>query len=200
MLNRFRKRLLPLMAKTGVFFGSIEASPTVWSGVGFVVAITSAIIYSISNAFGIDYQFKFTIVAGCMLLISGFFDVVDGCVARYTQKVSQRGAFIDSTLDKIAEFVILTGVTIGALSDPIISILAICFSFMVSYVRARAESLHVDLRGIGIGERAERILILAVASFIPVSYSIQFGIILIIIISAITLIQRVNYVTRRLKD
>ena len=53
------------------------------------------------------------LLAGCMLLISGFFDVVDGCVARYTQKVSKKGAFIDSTLDKIAELVILTGVTIG---------------------------------------------------------------------------------------
>jgi archaetidylinositol phosphate synthase len=133
-----------------------------------------------------------------MLLISGFFDIVDGCVARYKQKVSKRGAFIDSTLDKLAEFAILTGVTIGSLSDPIISILAISISFMVSYVRARAESLQIDLKGIGIGERAERMIILAIASFIPVSYSIQIGIILIIIISVITLTQRVLYVTKRL--
>ena len=138
------------MAKTGIFFGSIEASPTVWSGVGFVVAITSAIIYSISNAFGIDYQFKFTIVAGCMLLISGFFDVVDGCVARYTQKVSKKGAFIDSTLDKIAELVILTGVTIGALSDPIISILAICFSFMVTMLEQGLNHFMLILGGSGL--------------------------------------------------
>ena len=187
------------MTKTGLFFGSIEASPTVWSVVGFFVAICSAIIYSISNTFGIDYQFKFIIVAACLLLISGFFDIVDGCVARYKQKVTKRGAFIDSTLDKVAEFVILTGVTIGSLSDPIISIIAVSVSFMVSYVRARAESLQIDLKGIGIGERAERMLILAIASFIPISFSVQLGIILIIIISVITLIQRVLYVTRRLE-
>jgi archaetidylinositol phosphate synthase len=186
------------MTKTGLFFGSIEASPTVWTVVGFFAAICSAIFYSISNIFGIDSQFNFIVVAACMLLISGFFDIVDGCVARYKQKVSKRGAFIDSTLDKLAEFAILTGVTIGSLSDPIISILAISISFMVSYVRARAESLQIDLKGIGIGERAERMIILAIASFIPVSYSIQIGIILIIIISVITLTQRVLYVTKRL--
>jgi len=186
------------MTKTGLFFGSIEASPTVWTVVGFFAAICSAILYSISNIIGIDSQFNFIVVAACMLLISGFFDIVDGCVARYKQKVTKRGAFIDSTLDKLAEFAILTGVTIGSLSDPIISILAISISFMVSYVRARAESLQIDLKGIGIGERAERMIILAIASFIPISYSIQIGIILIIIISVITLTQRVLYVTKRL--
>jgi len=69
---------------------------------------------------------------------------------------------------------------------------------LVSYLRARAESLGIELKGIGVGERAERLLILAISGLIPISGSIQWGVMIIILISAFSFIQRFMYVLKRI--
>jgi len=61
-----------------------------------------------------------------------------------------------------------------------------------------AESLGIELKGIGIGERAERLLVLAICGLIPISESIQWGVVIIIIISAISFVQRFMYVIKRI--
>jgi len=76
--------------------------------------------------------------------------------------------------------------------------IALATSILVSYLRARAESLGIELKGIGIGERAERLLVLAICGLIPISESIQWGVVIIIIISAISFVQRFMYVIKRI--
>ena len=199
MLNRFREKLVPITTIIGNNFGSLGLSPTFWSMTSFAFAILSSIFFGLSNFFseqGVTVPSQ--IIASILLLISGFFDIVDGSVARVMKKSTVRGSFLDSNFDKISEALIFIGIAIGGLSNPILAMIALSASLLVSYLRAKAESLGIELKGVGIGERAERLLILSICGLIPISGSIQWGIIIIIILSSYTFIQRFWYVIRRI--
>ena len=199
MLNRLREKLVPITTLIGNNFGSLGLSPTFWSMIAFAFAILSSIFFGLSK-FLIEQGIVFPsqIIASIMLLISGFFDIVDGSVARVSKRATSRGAFLDSNFDKISEALIFIGIAIGGLSSPILAMIALSTSILVSYLRARAESLGIELKGVGIGERAERLLILSICGFIPISGSIQWGIIIIIILSSFSFIQRFWFVLKRI--
>ena len=181
MLNNLRESLRPHLEKIGKAFASTGLSPNVWTGVGLVFAFLSALVYGLNIEFAL-------IIGGVLLLISGFFDIVDGQVARVTKKTSKQGGFLDSVFDKISEVAIFTGILIGGYAQPHLVLLAITLSLLVSYTRARAESLGVTLQGIGIGERAERLLVIAIIGMIGF---MEYAVIIVIIIATITLIQRI---------
>jgi archaetidylinositol phosphate synthase len=199
LLNRFREKLVPITTLIGNNFGSLGLSPTFWSMIAFAFAILSSIFFGLSNFLSEQgIVFPSQIFASIMLLISGFFDIVDGSVARVSKRSTSRGAFLDSNFDKISEALIFIGIAIGGLSSPILAMIALSTSILVSYIRARAESLGIELKGIGIGERAERLLILSICGLIPISGSIQWGIIIIIILSSFSFIQRFWFVLKRI--
>lgn len=199
MLNRFREKITPIITLIGNNFGSLGLSPTFWSMVGFAFAILSSIFFGLTNFLNQQgLEFPWQVIGSIMLLISGFFDIVDGSVARVMKKTTTRGAFLDSNFDKVSEALIFISIAIGGLSNPILAMIALSTSILVSYLRARAESLGIELKGIGIGERAERLLILAICGLIPISGSIQWGIIIIILISVFSFIQRFMYVLKRI--
>jgi len=199
LLNRFREKLVPITTLIGNNFGSLGLSPTHWSMIAFAFAILSSIFFGISTFLSEQgIVFPSQIIASIMLLISGFFDIVDGSVARVSKRATSRGAFLDSNFDKISEALIFIGIAIGGLSSPILAMIALSTSILVSYLRARAESLGIELKGVGIGERAERLLILSICGFIPISGSIQWGIIIIIILSSFSFIQRFWFVLKRI--
>jgi archaetidylinositol phosphate synthase len=199
LLNRFREKLVPITILIGNNFGSLGLSPTFWSMIAFAFAILSSIFFGLSNFLSEQgIMFPSQIIASVMLLISGFFDIVDGSVARVTKRSTPRGTFLDSNFDKISEAVIFVGIAIGGLSNPILAMIALSSSILVSYLRAKAESLGIELKGVGIGERAERLLILSICGLIPISGSIQWGIIIVILLSGFSFIQRFWFVLRRI--
>lgn len=199
MLNRFREKLIPITTLIGNNFGSLGLSPTFWSMIGFAFAILSSIFFGLTNFLNQQgIEFPSQIFASILLLISGFFDIVDGSVARVMKKSTTKGAFLDSNFDKVSEALIFIGIAIGGLSNPILAMIALSTSILVSYLRARAESLGIELEGVGIGERAERLLILSICGFIPISESIQWGVIIIILISGFSFLQRFRYVLKRI--
>jgi len=199
LLNRFREKLIPITTLIGNNFGSLGLSPTFWSMIGFAFAILSSIFFGLTNFLNQQgIEFPSQIFASILLLISGFFDIVDGSVARVMKKSTTKGAFLDSNFDKISEALIFIGIAIGGLSNPILAMIALSISILVSYLRARAESLGIELKGVGIGERAERLLILSICGFIPISESIQWGVIIIILISGFSFLQRFRYILRRI--
>jgi len=181
VLNNLRDSLQPHLEKIGKGFASTGISPNGWSCIGLTFALASAFIY------GWNIEFSL-IIGGIVLLIAGFFDIVDGQVARVSQKVTRTGGFLDSIFDKIAEVTIFLGILIGGFAEPYLVFLAITLSLLVSYTRSRAESLGVKLQGIGIGERAERLLVIAIIGIIGF---MEYAIIIVIIIAGITLIQRI---------
>lgn len=199
MLNRFREKLIPITTLIGNNFGSLGLSPTFWSMIGFAFAILSSIFFGLTNFLNQQgIEFPSQIFASILLLISGFFDIVDGSVARVMKKSTTKGAFLDSNFDKVSEALIFIGIAIGGLSNPILAMIALSTSILVSYLRAKAESLGIELKGVGIGERAERLLILSICGFIPISESIQWGVIIIILISGFSFLQRFRYVLKRI--
>lgn len=191
MLNNFRESLKPTLQNIGKVFASTGLSANFWTAVGLCFAFASAIVYAIH----LEYSF---VLGGILLLVSGFFDIVDGQVARITGKTSKKGAFLDSVFDKVAEVAIFIGILIGGYSQGYLVLLAIGLSLLVSYTRARAESLGVQLQGIGIGERAERLLVIAIIGMIP--GFLNYAVIIVAIIAGITFVQRIITTARGIKD
>jgi archaetidylinositol phosphate synthase len=178
------------MERVGNFFVSLGFSANFWTMWGLLLSITSALVYgAAAPSVGLPWYFS-TTLGGILLLISGFFDIVDGTVAKITKKSSKKGSFLDSSFDKISEVSVFLGLSIGNLAEPMLCTIALSLSLLVSYIRARAESLGVDLRGIGIGERAERLLILAIIGMIPIPGAMHWALAIVSIIASITIIQR----------
>ena len=190
VLNNLRDSLKPTLEKIGKGFASTGLSPNFWTGMGLAIALTSAIVYGM----GIEYGL---ILGGILLLVSGFFDMVDGQVARVTGKTSKKGGYLDSMFDKIAETAIFLGILLGGYAEPYLVLLAITLSLLVSYARAKSDSLNVKLQGVGIGERAERLLVIAIVGIIGF---MDIAVIIVIIIAAITLIQRMVVTTKNIRE
>ena len=138
---------------------------------------------------------------GIAILLSGFLDVVDGAVARYHNRASKFGAFLDSTMDRFADAIIYIGIIFGGYCDWFIGVLAIHSAITVSYVRARAESQGVDC-SVGIAERAVRMIILMIGALIgyftePIYFT--YVIIILVILSYITVGERIHHVWKALK-
>ena len=189
MLNNLRDSLKPYLQSIGRVFASTGISPNVWTVIGLVFAFAASLIYGIN----VEYSL---ILGGIILLVSGFFDIVDGQVARYTNKISKTGGFLDSVFDKIAEVAIFFGILIGGYADPYLVFLAITLSLLVSYVRAKADAAQIKLQGIGIGERAERLLVIAIVGIIGF---MEIAVIIVVIIASITLIQRLIVMSKSIK-
>ena len=190
MLNNLRDSLQPHLEKIGSSFASTGISPNGWSCIGLAFAFASAFIYSMNMEFAL-------IIGGVVLLVAGFFDIVDGQVARVSQKITKTGGFLDSIFDKIAEVAIFLGILVGGFAEPYLVFLAITFSLLVSYTRSRAESLGIKLQGIGIGERAERLLVIAIIGMIGF---MEYAVIIVIIIAGITFIQRIIVTAKALNQ
>jgi archaetidylinositol phosphate synthase len=194
--------LEPTLTRIGATFASTGLSANFWTGLGLAVSVLAAIAYT-SNAFvNLDWTpWNFAaVIGGILLLVSGFFDIVDGSVARITKRISNKGAFLDSVFDKIAEVIIFGGIALGQLADSFWCLVALGLSLLVSYTRARAESLGGKLKGIGIGERAERLLIIAIIGMIPVREAMQWAMIIVSIVAGITLAQRMAVTVRKLSS
>lgn len=198
MLNRFRRALGPLLDGIGSFFAKSGISPNFWTLVSLLFAVASGLTYmSPLLAAGIGWYYP-SLAGSIMLLISGFFDIVDGSVARTLKQSSKKGAFLDSILDKISESFIFIGITIGGLASPLFCQVAISLSLMVSYARSRSESMGIELKGVGIGERAERLLSVGFLGLIPLEDILQYAVLLVCVLAGVTLCQRIIFSIRRL--
>jgi len=132
-------------------------------------------------AFGAAAGWAFAVgalsVGGWMVLFGGLADIFDGRIARARGIANAYGAFMDSTLDRFAEVFAFVGVA-WLLSDTragaAISLLAISASLLVSYTRARGEAVGVTGAG-GVMQRAERLVVLALAGLFDASAASQFG-------------------------
>ena len=190
MLNNLRETLRPTLEKLGKGFASTGLSPNFWTSVGLAFALLSALVYGL----GIEYGL---VIGGVLLLVSGFFDMVDGQVAKATGKTSKKGGYLDSMFDKIAETAIFLGILVGGYAEPYLVLLAITLSLLVSYARAKSDSLNIKLQGVGIGERAERLLVIAIIGIIGF---MEIAVLIVVIIAAITLIQRMIFTAKNIEE
>ncbi len=154
-----RAKVRGLMTPIAVFLGRLGLSPNALTVIGFLIACVAAV------AAGLQAW----IVAGLLVVFGGVFDLFDGARARATNKVSKLGAFMDSTFDRWGEGVVYLGILWGALelgySLPVILTgAAMVSAFMVSYTRAKSESLGfvsgTGMANVGLAPREIRIVIL----------------------------------------
>jgi archaetidylinositol phosphate synthase len=185
LLDRLRGSLGETLASLGQGAAKLVPSPTAWTLVGLLFAV-------IAFAF---YSEKDPVLGGLMLALSGFFDVLDGAVARATGRTSQRGAFLDSTLDRVAEVLVYLGIVIGGYTNPSLVLVALSFSLLVSYTRAKGDALGVSLAGIGVGERSERLVVLIVASLLGI---VWLGVLIVAVLALVTFVQRTVAVSNAL--
>jgi archaetidylinositol phosphate synthase len=190
VLNNLRDTLRPTLEKIGKGFASTGLSANFWTFVGLGFALLSAVVYGMGIESGL-------IIGGVLLLVSGFFDMIDGQVARVTGKTSKKGEYLDSMFDKIAEVAIFLGILVGGYVEPYLVLLAITLSLLVSYARSKSDIINIKLQGIGIGERAERLLVIAIIGIIGF---MDYAVIIVVIIAGITLIQRMIYTAKNIKE
>jgi archaetidylinositol phosphate synthase len=189
VLDRLRARLERYLTGVGLTFSKFAPSPTTWTLVGIAVSILAAYSYSASS-------FRGELVGGVLVLVAGFFDIVDGAVARVTGRTSARGAFVDSTLDRVAEVAIFTGILLGHHATALVVLLALSSSLLVSYTRAKGDALGIALSGVGVGERSERLIIIAVSSIVGL---LGWGVILVLIVAGFTFLERTYRAVRTLR-
>jgi CDP-diacylglycerol--glycerol-3-phosphate 3-phosphatidyltransferase len=149
-------------------------------------------------------------LGGLLYLLSGVVDTLDGAVARANQQVSRFGSFYDSTLDRIGDGATFMGVAVFYLHAPegavayrdlaiMLALVAGFSSQVVSYARAKAESLGIDCR-VGIAQRAERIVLIGVPSLVfgagPQGLLLFWIVAFLALASVVTVIQRFVHVYR----
>jgi len=151
---------------------------------------------------GLFFAMRLQIIAGILLLIGGFFDVLDGAVARENNRVTDFGGVLDSVSDRYADSAVFIGIMWGGgLAIPgyienewIIGAVALVGSLLVSYTRARAEAAGTGKLNIGLAERAERMLLIIVGAFLGI---LNWVVLIVALISHLTVLHRM-IVTRRI--
>ena len=167
--------------------------PNTISITGLVFAFSSAVAYATWKSF----HPVTLLLAVILLLLSGFCDAIDGVIARRYGEATAFGGFLDSLLDRYSDALVIAGIIMGGLCELFWGFLALIGSLLVSYSRARAEAAGVKMETVGIAERAERILIISIFTFIAICYCPQFtlniGIIILALLTNFTVIQRLLY-------
>jgi CDP-diacylglycerol--glycerol-3-phosphate 3-phosphatidyltransferase len=179
------------------FLARHNVSPNSITTVGTALTVAAGVVYGTGHI----------MTAGWIMAVTAFFDVIDGQVARRTGRCTVFGAFYDSTLDRVADGALMAGLTVFYAINPIhhnIYMVVVCLvgivgTFVVSYTRARAESLGIDAK-VGVMQRPERIVLLsapqALFGLFWNGWVLMGIIILLTVTSCITAVQRIAFVYR----
>jgi len=190
LLTKFKQTVQLQLTSVAKSIHNLGLSPNQVSILGIVLAVLSAITY---------WQWKpnsfLLILAPLLMLASGLLDALDGALARLYGKATKFGGFFDSLLDRYADAVIICGIILGGLTEVTWGLAALMGSLLVSYARARAEAAGVKMESVGLAERAERLVLLALASFLSFVWldALSWGVLVLAILTNLTVIQRAIY-------
>jgi CDP-diacylglycerol--glycerol-3-phosphate 3-phosphatidyltransferase len=160
---------------------------------------------------GLAYGSGAIFLGGWLVLESGVLDLLDGGVARSTGQASRRGAFIDSVVDRYAEFFTYLGLGVFFVYSWMLWAVALAFlgSMMVSYARARAEGLGVACQ-VGMMQRAERYLLLGGGSLLSTTLNHLLGfhvhtvlaacLVIMAVLANVTAVHRILFVATLLRQ
>jgi len=199
MLTKLKQRVQLVLAAEAAAAHRLRLTPNVITSIGVALAFLSAIAYAEWHSDPL-----ILLLATVLLLFSGFCDALDGVVARLFGQATVFGGFLDSVLDRYADAAVYFGIILGGLCTYLLwGLIAIVGSLLVSYSRARAEASGIKMESIGLAERAERMVILLVASLIGVFWHpmtvMSAAIVLLAVLSNLTVLQRGLYVYGKTK-
>jgi archaetidylinositol phosphate synthase len=196
LLTKLKQRVQSWLTSEATLLHRLGLTPNHVSIIGIIIAFLSAFAY-----WQWEYNPLLLILAPVLMLTSGLFDALDGAIARIYNETSTFGGFFDSLLDRYADAIILCGIILGGLTRIEWGLATLVGSMLVSYARARAEAAGVKMESVGLAERAERIVILAATSFLSYFWidALNWGILLLAILTNLTVIQRAIYFRKALK-
>jgi len=193
----FKPAVVRIISPTAKGMLRIGLTPNSVTAIGAIgVVATGLIAYPTGHLFG-------GTIAICLLALS---DLFDGTMARLSENGPSRwGGFLDSTIDRVTDSAIAAGllVYLAQKADPLsyVLLVSIVAGFLVSYIRAKAESLQIECKG-GFAERTERLIILLTAiglAGLGSKYVLPIGIWFLAVASSYTVLERMRIVRKATK-
>jgi len=174
-----------------------KISPNVLTFLGLVINVIAAVLFGFANG---ENQQRMFLYAGLVIIGAGIFDMVDGRVARATGQVTQFGAFFDSVIDRYSDVALFFGLLVyyaraNRFFYLVLTALVMVTSVMVSYTRARAESL-IGTCKVGFMERPERIVLIIIGALFNKMAPVLW---VLAVLSTITVIHRIVFTYQRTK-
>lgn len=183
--NHVTQPIVSLLAKTPL-------TPNMITWIGFIIIIAAAALVVSGNL----------LAAGIVVLVAGLFDMLDGALARATDRVTRFGSILDSTLDRLSEAVLLLSLLViyargQQVAESLLVGVALFGSLMVSYVRARIEGLGMECK-VGLFTRPERVIVLALGLLLSqFDYALITALGIVTFFSYYTVVQRLFYAWRQ---
>lgn len=163
MISQIREPLSKIVQPMIIFFAKLGIHPTVFTSIGLLLSITAGVFIALDNF----------LTAFIILWFAGAMDFIDGGVARYNKLESKKGSFIDSIADRVSDLAVFGGVIFRSFRvDDIITvaigIIMVASTLLISYIRAKGESIGIKKMTVGIMERGERIMLLMILMFVGI--------------------------------
>ncbi len=175
-----------------------KISPNWLTFIGLVINTIAAIFFGAAR---VDNHVRMFLYGGLVIIGAGIFDMVDGRVARATGQVTYFGAFFDSVIDRYSDVALFFGLLVyyaraNRFFYLVLTALVMVTSVMVSYTRARAESLIGQCK-VGFMERPERIVLVIIGALFNVMAPVLW---VLAVLSTITVIHRIVYTYQQTRE
>jgi archaetidylinositol phosphate synthase len=197
MLTLFREQIQSILKAGAKILHNVGMTPNQISILAILFAVIASCLYLTWRV-----NHAYILLAAICFLVSGLLDTLDGAVARLYGKATTIGGFLDSLLDRYAEAFVMIAIMIADLCNPFWGVVTLGGSLLVSYSRARAEAAGVKMETTGLAERAERIIIIAVGSFLtPLSLkALSWCIIILAVLTHFTVLHRSYFFYKKSKQ
>jgi len=166
VLEGYRARVAPYVARLARPF--LGWSPNRLTGLALALAVAAAALAGLVHW---TTPLLFLPVA-VLIFFSGLFDVLDGAVARTTGRTSARGDFLDHVADRYADLAIVLGIAVSGFANPVLALLALASLLLTSYMGTQAQAVGVGRSYGGLLTRADRLVVLALATFLEFDWSL----------------------------
>ena len=199
MLNKWKKRFEKIFKPIGRGIAKLPISPNALTLLGLAVSL-------ISGYFIVRHDLTLGVI---FLILSSALDMFDGLVARIKGRVSKFGGVLDSMADRYEDGILLISLIYGGFVDLLWGLIALLGFLLVSYSRAKGEILGLKMSGVGILERAERLLIIILAIIITIIYPtleiagfsvLNITVILLAVVAHISVLQRVLFIKKKVEE
>lgn len=204
-LDSFRSKAVTMIDPLVDLFNSLHLTPNMLSVLSLLCAVVAGICYFLSPGSGV-----ILFIALALVLLNAFLDGADGVLARKSGTVSTYGDFLDHVIDRYADFFIFSGICLGGYISSSLGIFVIGGMLLASYLGTQAQAVGVGRVYAGIMGRADRLVILLLATSLNIVYMPSMGLwgfelpllgwamIVIGIGSHITALQRIWYTRKAL--
>ena len=187
VLSRFKKLFEGLLGGLAAPLHDAGVRPNTLTAIGLALSTASAVLLYMHKL-----MLELLYPSAALIILSGLCDALDGTMARMFREETPFGGFLDSLLDRYGDALVVCSVIVSGLCEPVWGVAALVGSLLVSYARARGESLGVQMASIGLGERAERLIVLTVATLIePLARgALNVAMIILTVLTHVTVVQR----------